>query len=141
MATEQTLSIIKPDATERGLTDEILRIIEGAGLTIKERKTLQLSRAQAEEFYRVHKEKPFFASLCRFMTSGPVSVQILEGENAVARYRELMGATDPSKAAEGTLRRKFAESVEANSVHGSDSAANAAIEIKFFFQKVPERDN
>ena len=132
---EQTLSIIKPDATKRGLTEEILEFIKQNGLTVKAQKIIQLSRSQAEEFYAVHKDKPFFESLCQFMTSGKVSVQILEGENAVARYRELMGATNPAEAAPNTIRAKYAESVEANSVHGSDSASTAATEISFFFDK------
>ena len=136
MAAERTLSIIKPDATKRGLTDEILRAIEESGLSVKARKTLRLSRRRAEEFYGVHAAKPFFASLCEFMASAPISVQVLEGDDAVGRYRELMGATDPAQAEPATLRARFALSVEANSVHGSDSAANALAEINFFF---PER--
>ena len=133
MARERTLSIIKPDATRRNLTGQINAKFEAGGLRIVAQKRLQLSRAQAEAFYAVHKARPFFDSLCTFMTSGPVVVQALEGENAVARNREIMGATDPAKAAEGTIRKTFAESIEANSVHGSDSAENAAIEIAFFF--------
>jgi nucleoside-diphosphate kinase len=133
MALERTLSIIKPDATRRNLTGEINARLEKAGLRIVAQKRLRLSRAQAEAFYEVHKARPFYNDLCSFMTSGPVVVQALEGENAVARNREVMGATDPAKAAAGTIRRDFAESIEANSVHGSDSVENAAQEIAFFF--------
>ena len=133
MATERTLSIIKPDATRRNLTGQINARFESQGLRIVAQKRLLLSRAQAEQFYAVHKARPFFDSLCTFMTSGPVVVQVLEGANAVARNREIMGATDPAKAAVGTIRKEFAESIEANSVHGSDSAENAAAEIAFFF--------
>lgn len=133
MAVERTLSIIKPDATRRNLTGAVNARIEQAGLRIVAQKRLRLSREQAEAFYAVHRARPFFADLCAFMTSGPVVVQVLEGEDAVARYREVMGATDPAKAAPGTIRRDLAESIEANSVHGSDSAANAAVEIAFFF--------
>ncbi len=133
MATERTLSIIKPDATRRNLTGQINSRFEGAGLRIVAQKRLQLTRAQAEQFYAVHKARPFFGELCTFMVSGPVVVQVLEGDNAVARNREIMGATDPAKAAAGTIRKDFAESIEANSVHGSDSADNAAAEIAFFF--------
>jgi nucleoside-diphosphate kinase len=133
MALERTFSIIKPDATRRNLTGAINAVIEKGGLRIVAQKRLQLSRAQAEAFYAVHKERPFFASLVEFMTSGPVVVQVLEGENAVAGYREVMGATNPANAAEGTIRKLFAESIEANSAHGSDSPENAAIEIAFFF--------
>jgi nucleoside-diphosphate kinase len=133
MATERTLSIIKPDATRRNLTGKINSRFEEKGLRIVAQKRMRLSRAQAEEFYGVHKARPFFGSLCDFMTSGPVVVQVLEGENAVAKNREIMGATDPSKAAAGTIRKDFAESIEANSAHGSDSAENAATEIAFFF--------
>jgi nucleoside-diphosphate kinase len=133
MATERTLSIIKPDATRRNLTGQIIARFETAGLRVVAQKRLWLTRSQAEQFYAVHKARPFFNSLCIFMTSGPVVVQVLEGENAVARNREVMGATDPAKAAAGTIRKDFAESIEANSVHGSDSAENAAIEIAFFF--------
>jgi nucleoside-diphosphate kinase len=135
MATERTLSIIKPDATRRNLTGRINARFEEAGLRIVAQKRLRLTREQAEGFYAVHKERPFFADLCSFMTSGPVVVQVLEGENAVARNREIMGATNPAEAADGTIRKDFAESLEANSVHGSDSAENAAIEIKFFFDE------
>jgi len=136
MAFERTLSIIKPDATRRNLTGAINARIEQAGLRIVAQKRLKLTREQAEAFYAVHRERPFFDSLCRFMTSGPVVVQVLEGENAVQRYREVMGATDPAKAAAGTIRRDFAESIEANSVHGSDSAENAEREIAFFFAAI-----
>jgi nucleoside-diphosphate kinase len=130
---ERTLSIIKPDATRRNLTGKVNARFEEKGLRIVAQKRLRLSRAQAEQFYAVHKARPFFNSLCDFMTSGPVVVQVLEGDNAVAKNREIMGATDPAKAAAGTIRKDFAESIEANSVHGSDSAENAAIEIAFFF--------
>jgi nucleoside-diphosphate kinase len=136
MAVERTLSIIKPDATRRNLTGAINARIEQAGLRIVAQKRLKLTREQAEAFYAVHRERPFFDSLCRFMTSGPVVVQVLEGENAVLRYREVMGATDPAKAAAGTIRKDFAESIEANSVHGSDSAENAEREIAFFFAAI-----
>jgi nucleoside-diphosphate kinase len=133
MAKERTLSIIKPDATRRGLTDKINARFTARGLRIVAQKKLQLARSQAEGFYTVHKERPFFRSLVDFMISGPVVVQVLEGENAVALNREIMGATDPKKAAPGTIRADFAESIEANSVHGSDSAENAKTEIAFFF--------
>ena len=136
MAVERTLSILKPDATRRNLTGKINARLEEAGLRIVAQKRLKLSRAQAEGFYAVHKERPFFNDLCAFMTSGPVVVQVLEGENAVARNREVMGATDPKKAAKGTIRADFAESIEANSVHGSDSAENARIEIAYFFSAI-----
>lgn len=136
MAVERTLSIIKPDATRRNLTGAINARIEQAGLRIVAQKRLRLTRAQAEGFYAVHRARPFFADLCAFMTSGPVVVQVLEGEGAVARYREVMGATDPAKAAAGTIRKDFAESIEANSVHGSDSAENAATEIAYFFAAI-----
>ena len=133
MARERTLSIIKPDATERNLTGAINARIEGAGLRIIAHKRIKMTREQAEGFYAVHRERPFFKSLVEFMISGPVVVQVLEGDNAVAKYREVMGATDPAKAAPGTIRKEFARSIEANSVHGSDSAENAATEIAFFF--------
>jgi nucleoside-diphosphate kinase len=133
MAIERTLSIIKPDATRRNLTGAVTDRLEKAGLRVIAQKRLQLSRAQAEAFYAVHRERPFFGSLVQFMISGPVVAQVLEGENAVARNREVMGATNPANAAPGTIRKDFAESIEANSVHGSDSAANAATEIAFLF--------
>jgi len=133
MATERTLSIIKPDATRRNLTGKINACFEAAGLRIVAQKRLQLTKPQAEAFYAVHRERPFFAGLVTFMTSGPVVAQVLEGGNAVARNREIMGATDPKKADAGTIRAQFAEDIEANSVHGSDSPDNAAIEIAFFF--------
>jgi nucleoside-diphosphate kinase len=133
MAVERTLSIIKPDATRRNLTGKINARLEDAGLRIVAQKRLRLSRGQAEEFYAVHRERPFFGSLCDFMTSGPVVVQVLEGDGAVAKNREVMGATNPDDAAPGTIRKDFAESLEANSAHGSDSNENAAIEIAFFF--------
>ena len=133
MATERTLSIIKPDATRRNLTGQINARFEAKGLRIVAQKRLQLTKAQAEGFYAVHSERPFFNDLVAFMISGPVVVQVLEGENAVAANREIMGATNPANAADGTIRKDFAESIEANSVHGSDSAENAAIEIAYFF--------
>jgi nucleoside-diphosphate kinase len=133
MAIERTLSIIKPDATRRNLTGQINAALEESGLRIVAQKRVRLAEAQAEAFYAVHKERPFYRGLVAFMISGPVVVQVLEGENAVARNREAMGATDPKKAAPGTIRARFAENIEANSVHGSDSAENAAIEIAFFF--------
>jgi nucleoside-diphosphate kinase len=133
MAAERTLSIIKPDATRRNLTGKINAEFEAAGLRIVAQRRLRLTRAQAEAFYAVHRERPFFGGLVDFMISGPVVAQVLEGDNAVARNREVMGATDPKKAAPGTIRAQFAEDIEANSVHGSDSAENAAIEIGFFF--------
>lgn len=133
MAIERTLSIIKPDATRRNLTGAIVDRLERAGLRVVAQKRLLLSRREAEAFYAVHRERPFFGSLVEFMTSGPVVVQVLEGEDAVARNREVMGATNPANAAPGTIRKDFAESIEANSVHGSDSPENAAAEIAFFF--------
>ena len=133
MATERTLSIIKPDATRRNLTGRINARFEEAGLRIVAQKRMRLSKEQAEAFYAVHRARPFFAGLVTFMTSGPVVVQVLEGGNAVARNREVMGATDPKKASPGTIRAEFAEDIEANSVHGSDSAETAAAEIAFFF--------
>ena len=133
MATERTLSIIKPDATRRNLTGRINARFEEAGLRIVAQKRLRLTRDQAEKFYEVHRERPFYKDLCSFMTSGPVVVQVLEGENAVQRNRDVMGATNPANAAEGTIRKEFGESVEANSVHGSDSPENAVKEIAFFF--------
>src|SRR5690349_24849775 len=136
MAVERTLSIIKPDATRRNLTGAIVDRFEKAGLRVVAQRRLRLSKEQAEAFYAVHRARPFFGGLVAFMTSGPVVVQVLEGENAVAHNREVMGATDPKKAAPGTIRAEFAEDIEANSVHGSDSAENAAIEIGFFFAQV-----
>lgn len=133
MAIERTLSIIKPDATRRNLTGAIVDRLEKAGLRVVAQKRLHLARSQAEGFYAVHRERPFFGSLVEFMISGPVVVQVLEGEDAVAKNREVMGATNPANAAAGTIRKDFAESIEANSVHGSDSAENAATEISFFF--------
>ncbi len=133
MAIERTFSIIKPDATRRNLTGAINALIEKSGLRIVAQKRIWMTKTQAETFYGVHKERPFFGSLVAFMTSGPVVVQVLEGENAVAKYREVMGATNPANAAPGTIRKEFAESIEANSAHGSDSVENAAIEVSFFF--------
>jgi nucleoside-diphosphate kinase len=133
MATERTFSIIKPDATERNLTGAINALIESAGLRIVAQKRVRMSRREAETFYAVHKERPFFGELVDFMISGPVVVQVLEGENAVMKYREIMGATNPENAAEGTIRKKFARSLGENSVHGSDSPENARIEIAQFF--------
>lgn len=133
MALERTLSIIKPDGTMRNLTDQINAMFEKAGLNIVERRDLTLSQDQAETFYAVHKERPFFGELVSFMTSGPVVVQVLEGDNAVAVNREVMGATNPAEAAQGTIRQRFAESIGANTVHGSDSVESAAIEISQFF--------
>lgn len=133
MAIERTLSIVKPDATRRNLTGAIIDRFEKAGLRVVAQKRLLLSTADAEAFYAVHKARPFYKSLVEFMTSGPVVVQVLEGENAVAKNREVMGATDPAKAAPGTIRKDFAQSIEANSVHGSDASETAANEIKFFF--------
>ena len=133
MAVERTLSIIKPDATRRNLTGAIVDRFEKAGLSVIASRRIRLSQAQAEAFYAVHKERPFFASLVKFMTSGPVVVQCLEGENAIAKNREVMGATNPANAAAGTIRKDFAESIEANSVHGSDAPETAAQEIAFFF--------
>jgi nucleoside-diphosphate kinase len=133
--TERTFSIIKPDATRRNLTGKINAVIEDAGLRIVGQRRLRLSRAQAEKFYEVHAGKPFFEELVGFMTSGPVVVQVLEGQNAVARYREVMGATNPANAAPGTIRQLYAESFTGNSVHGSDSPENATIEIRQFFDE------
>lgn len=133
MAAQRTLSIIKPDATRRNLTGEIIARFEKAGLRVVAQKRLLLSRAQAEAFYAVHRQRPFFEGLVKFMTSGPVVVQVLEGENAIAKNREVMGATDPAKAAPGTIRKDFAENIEANSVHGSDAPETAVEEIRFFF--------
>ncbi len=133
MAIERTFSIIKPDATKRNLTGKIIDRFEEAGLRVVASKRIHMTREQAEGFYGVHKERPFFNDLCSFMTSGPVVVQVLEGENAIAKNREVMGATNPKDAAAGTIRADFAESIEANSVHGSDAPETAAEEIKFFF--------
>ena len=134
MAVERTLSIIKPDATRRNITGKINAKFEENGLRIVAQKRLRLTREQAEAFYEVHKERPFYRDLVNFMTSGPVVVQVLEGENAVAKNRDVMGATNPANAAPGTIRKEFAESIEANSVHGSDSLDNAKREIAFFFK-------
>ncbi len=133
MATERTLSILKPDATRRNLSGRINALFEEAGLRIVAQKRIRLSEAEAGAFYAVHKERPFYGSLVSSMTAAPVVVQVLEGENAVSRHREVMGATDPKKAEPHTVRAQFAESIEANSVHGSDSPENAATEIAFFF--------
>ena len=133
MAVTRTFSIIKPDATRRNLTGAINAKIEEAGLRIIGQRRIQMTREQAQAFYAVHAERPFYNDLVEFMTSGPVVVQVLEGENAVTSYREIMGATNPADAADGTIRKLFAESIEANSVHGSDSDENAAIEIDHFF--------
>lgn len=134
MAVTRTFSIIKPDATRRNLTGAVTQKLEEAGLRVVASKRLQLSQEQAEGFYAVHKERPFFGELVSFMISGPVVVQVLEGEDAVKRNRDIMGATNPKDAADGTIRKEFAESIEANSVHGSDSDENAAIEIAYFFK-------
>jgi nucleoside-diphosphate kinase len=134
MALEQTFSIIKPDATRRNLTGAINAKFEAAGLRIVAQKRVLMTREQAEEFYGIHKARPFFAGLVSFMTSGPVVLQVLQGEDAIAANRRIMGATDPKKADPGTIRAEFAEDIEANSVHGSDSAENAAVEIAFFFK-------
>ena len=131
---ERTFSIIKPDATRRNLTGAVTRMLEEGGLRVVASKRVRLTREQAEGFYGGHRERPFFNDLVAFMTSGPVVVQVLEGENAVARNREIMGATNPANADEGTIRKTYAESIEANSVHGSDSLENAKIEIDFFFR-------
>ena len=134
MAATRTFSIIKPDATRRNLTGAITQKLEDAGLRVVASRRIHMTREQAEGFYAVHRDRPFFGSLVDFMTSGPVVVQVLEGENAVLRNREVMGATNPADAAEGTIRKEFAESIEANSVHGSDSDENAKIEIDFVFK-------
>ena len=133
MSTERTFSIIKPDATRRNLTGAVTKMLEDAGLRVVASKRIHMTRDQAEGFYAVHRERPFFADLCAFMISGPVVVQVLEGDNAVQRNRDVMGATNPANADAGTIRKELAESIEANSVHGSDSAENAATEIAFFF--------
>ena len=134
MAVERTFSIIKPDATRRNLTGKVNAKFEDAGLRIVAQKRILMSRAQAEGFYAVHKERPFFNDLCSFMVSGPVVIQVLEGDKAVAKNREIMGATNPANAAPGTIRKELAESIEANTVHGSDSLENAKIEIAYFFK-------
>ena len=131
--TERTFSILKPDATERNITGKINAVIEDAGLRIVAQRRIRMTREQAERFYDIHRQRPFFRELVDFMTSGPVVVQVLEGDNAVARYREVMGATNPANAEEGTIRKLFARSVGENSVHGSDSPENAEIEIRQFF--------
>jgi nucleoside-diphosphate kinase len=136
MAKQRTFSIIKPDATRRNITGKINERIEAAGLIIIAQKRIKLTKEQAEGFYAVHRERPFFNDLVKFMTSGPVVVQVLEGDNAVTKYRDVMGATDPKKAATGTIRKDFAESIEANSVHGSDASETAAQEIHYFFSDV-----
>ena len=133
MALERTFSIIKPDATRRNLTGKINAKFEDAGLRVVAQKRIHMTKAQAGVFYGVHAERPFYDELCEFMSSAPVVVQVLEGENAIAKNRELMGATNPKEADKGTIRYEFAESIEANSVHGSDSSDNAKIEIDFFF--------
>ena len=133
MALERTFSIIKPDATRRNITGKVAAVLEEAGLRIVAQKRVRMSQAQAESFYGVHKERPFFAGLVKFMTSGPVVVQVLEGEDAIALNRKTMGATNPANAEPGTIRKLFAEDIEANSVHGSDSPEAAASEIAFFF--------
>ena len=133
MAIERTFSIIKPDATRRNITGKIIDRLEGAGLRVIAQKRIHMSKEQAEGFYAVHKERPFFNDLVTFMTSGPVVVQVLEGEGAIARNREVMGATNPKEAAAGTIRADFAENIEANSVHGSDGSDTAKEEIAFFF--------
>ena len=135
MSTERTFSIIKPDAVERNKIGEITAMLENAGLRVVASKRLKLDQAKASQFYEVHKERPFFQSLCDFMCSGPIVVQVLEGEDAVKRNREIMGATNPEDAAEGTIRKKYALSLEKNSVHGSDSLENAKIEISHFFSE------
>jgi nucleoside-diphosphate kinase len=134
MATERTFSIIKPDATRRNLTGAVTKMLEDSGLRVVASKRIHMTREQAEGFYAVHRERPFFADLVNFMISGPVVVQVLEGENAVLKNREVMGATNPANADEGTIRKVHAESIEANSVHGSDSPENAAAEIAYFFK-------
>ena len=136
MATERTFSILKPDATARNLTGAVNAVIEEAGLRIVAQRRIRMSDAQAKKFYEIHAERPFYGELVEFMTSGPVVVQVLEGENAIETNRAVMGATDPAKAASGTIRKDFAESIEANSVHGSDAADTAAREIAFFFAEI-----
>ena len=134
MALERTFSIIKPDATRRNITGKVVTMLEGAGLRVIAQKRVHLTRAQAEGFYAVHKARPFFNDLCTFMCSGPVVLQVLEGDNAVAKNREVMGATNPANAAPSTIRKELAESIEANTVHGSDSLENAKTEIAYFFK-------
>jgi nucleoside-diphosphate kinase len=136
MASQRTLSLIKPDATRRNLTGAISAKLEGAGLRIVAQKRLRLTRAEAEGFYAVHRERPFFAELTEFMSSGPIVAQVLEGEDAIARNREVMGATNPAEAAEGTIRKDFALSIGENSVHGSDAPETAAVEIAYFFSEL-----
>jgi nucleoside-diphosphate kinase len=136
MALERTLTIIKPDAVAKGVAGQIISRLERAGLTILAAKLVQLTPAQSGGFYIVHKDRPFYASLCAFMTQGPCLPMVLEGEDAIARLRELMGATDPAKAAPGTIRKDFASSIEANAIHGSDSPASAAFEIAYFFDSL-----
>ena len=133
MAVTRTFSIIKPDATRRNLTGAVTKMLEEAGLRVVASKRIHMTKAQAETFYGVHKARPFFNDLVSFMISGPVVVQVLEGEGAIAKYREVMGATNPANAAPGTIRKEFAESIEANSVHGSDAPETAAVEIAYFF--------
>lgn len=135
MAGTRTFSIIKPDATERNLTGAVNKVIEDGGLRIVAQRRIQMTQAQAERFYGVHSERPFFGELVEFMTSAPVVVQVLQGENAVARYRDIMGATNPAEAADGTIRKLFAQSIGENSAHGSDSDDNAALEISQFFSE------
>ena len=136
MSNQKTLSIIKPDAVKAGNVDAINSMIENSGLNILEKKEIKLTKEEAEEFYAVHSEKPFYKELCEFMTSGPIVVQILEGENAVELYRKAMGATNPADAEENTIRKKFATSIQENAVHGSDSEENALKELNFFFKDV-----
>jgi nucleoside-diphosphate kinase len=135
MPVERTLSLVKPDATERNLTGKIIAKLEDAGLRVVAQKRVRWSEDQAKKFYEVHKERPFYGELVSFMTSGPIVIQVLEGEDAVAKNREVMGATNPAQAAPGTIRKEFAENIERNSVHGSDSAENAASEIAFCFSE------
>ena len=135
MTIQRTLSIIKPDATKRNITGKIIQMFEDGGLSVVAQRRLLLTQEQAEGFYSVHKERPFYNDLVRFMTSGPVVVQVLEGENAIQRNRDIMGATNPEQADKGTIRKEYALNIEANSVHGSDSEENAAIEIAFFFDE------
>ena len=135
MTIQRTLSIIKPDATKRNITGKIIQKFEDGGLSVVAQRRLLLTQEQAEGFYSIHKERPFYNDLVRFMTSGPVVVQVLEGENAIQRNRDIMGATNPEQADKGTIRKEYALNIEANSVHGSDSEENAAIEIAFFFDE------